>query len=127
MTVPYLLTMGWAWFLLGAVSGALLGLGYHREDWWGGYGSWRRRMARLGHISFFGTGFLLLAAGLTASAAGFAPGWIGPALAAGAVGMPLFCFLSAWRKPWRHGFAVPVVGLTAGCVGMLFHLIGVAA
>ena len=52
-----------AWFaiLAGLLTGTAMGLFFHRPDWMGGYGSWRRRMVRLGHISFFGTGFLNLA------------------------------------------------------------------
>ena len=44
----------WIGILLGFVAGVVLGFFFHREDWLGGYHSWRRRMVRLGHISFFG-------------------------------------------------------------------------
>ncbi|HMF37455.1 MAG TPA: hypothetical protein VKF17_12475, partial [Isosphaeraceae bacterium] len=59
------LTVAWLAILLGLISGTLLGLFFHREDWLGGYGSWRRRMLRLGHISFFGTGLLNLSFALS--------------------------------------------------------------
>ena len=48
------LQTAWIGFLLGCISGAVLGLFFHRAEWLGGYGSWRRRMLRLAHISFFG-------------------------------------------------------------------------
>ena len=48
------LLSAWIGVLAGFVSGALIGLKFHREDWLGGYTSHRRRMLRLGHISFFG-------------------------------------------------------------------------
>ena len=51
----------WLAILTGLVTGTVIGLFFHDPDWMGGYGSWRRRMMRLGHISFFGTGFLNLA------------------------------------------------------------------
>ena len=51
----------WLAILAGLVTGTVIGLFFHDPDWMGGYGSWRRRMMRLGHISFFGTGFLNLA------------------------------------------------------------------
>ena len=117
-----LIAFAWLWFCFGVGSGALLGLAFHREDWWGGYGSWRRRLARLGHIAFFGTGGLCLAAGLTMQSLDadprFFPGgaWIGGALLVGSVAMPTVCFLSAWRKPLRHLFAIPVVCLAGGTV-----------
>ena len=51
---------GWSGFLGGVLSGAVMGLLFHREDWLGGYGSRERRMVRLGHISFFGIGLINL-------------------------------------------------------------------
>ena len=52
------LLVAWLAILIGLVTGTVLGLFFHEENWMGGYGSWRRRMVRLGHISFFGTGSL---------------------------------------------------------------------
>jgi len=40
----------------------------------------------------------------------------GMLLVAGAVAMPLVCFLSAWRTPFRKLFFVPVVLLVAAVV-----------
>ncbi|HJN64857.1 MAG TPA: hypothetical protein QF761_01540 [Pirellulales bacterium] len=62
-----------------------------------GYDSWRRRMVRLGHISFFETGLLNLGYGMSVVALEVLPQ---PRLASaafivGAVTMPLVCFLSA--------------------------------
>ncbi|HXR49058.1 MAG TPA: hypothetical protein VN784_16610, partial [Candidatus Limnocylindrales bacterium] len=50
------LFLAWLWILLGFVTGMALGLFFHHENWLGGYGSFKRRMYRLGHISFFGLG-----------------------------------------------------------------------
>ena len=55
------LLVAWVAILIGLLTGTALGLFFHDESWLGGYGSWRRRLMRLGHISFFGTGFLNLA------------------------------------------------------------------
>src|SRR5215831_1140753 len=55
------LLVGWLGLFLAFVSGLLLGLFFHRENWLGGYGSFRRRLYRLGHISFFGLGVVNLA------------------------------------------------------------------
>jgi Na+/proline symporter len=103
----------------GVVSGALIGLFFHREDWMGGYGSHRRRLVRLGHISFFGLGFLNVLFAFSHQAVGLEAAWAGlagRALLVGAVTMPLCCFLSAWRKPLRHLFPVPVVAVLTGIV-----------
>jgi len=108
------LLAGWISVLLGFVAGAVPGLSFWREDWLGGYGSWRRRMVRLAHISFFGLGFINLAFAFT-----FAPAqgvaltgslhWSATLLVAGNIAMPAVCYLAAWRQPFRHLFAVPVL------------------
>jgi hypothetical protein len=114
---------GWIGLLCGVVSGAVIGLFFHREDWMGGYDSFRRRLTRLGHISFFGLGFVNLFFGLTVAALHLADSpalsLAGRCLLVGAVTMPTCCFLSAWRKPFRHLFPIPVVSVLAGIVLLL--------
>lgn len=111
MPHAYNFTAGW-WLILAAFgSGALIGLGFHREDFLGGYGSFRRRLLRLGHIALAALGMLNLLYGLSPVSLGSGlraqlPGWL---LIGGAVAMPLVCFLSAWRMPFRHFFFVPVL------------------
>jgi hypothetical protein len=111
---------GW-WLILAAfASGAVIGLGFHREEFLGGYGSFRRRLLRLGHIALAALGMLNVLYGLSPGSAGgglgaFLPGRL---LLAGAVAMPLVCFLSAWRMPFRHLFFVPVV-LLMSAVGLI--------
>jgi hypothetical protein len=121
--VPNLnLMAGWLGMLAGVLSGAILGLFFHREDWMGGYGSYRRRLARLGHIAFFGLGFLNLIFAATATQlplAGRALAIASWALVLGATTMPLCCFLSAWRKPLRHLFPIPVLSITTGLLAIL--------
>jgi hypothetical protein len=53
MNYPLNLVAGWTGFIGGAVSGALIGLFFHKENWLGGYSSFPRRLVRLGHIAFF--------------------------------------------------------------------------
>src|SRR5258706_550195 len=64
------LAFGWGWILLGVLSGALLGLHFHKEKFLGGYDAWPRRMTRLGHIAFFGTGILNVLYALTTRSIG---------------------------------------------------------
>ena len=107
---------------LGVVSGAVIGLFFHKEEWAGGYGSFRRRMIRLGHISFFGIGFLNLMFGLTLKAITLPVFHISIAsigFLIGMITMPLCCFLTAWRKPFRHLFPVPVLSVLAGIIPIL--------
>lgn len=121
-----MLIVGWAGMLAGVASGAVIGVFFHREDWMGGYGSFRRRMTRLGHISFFGLGFLDLLFAFTHQLVGSPSGlgWTAAAgLIAGAATMPACCFLTAWRKePFRHAFIVPVASVSIGVVVTLTEM-----
>ena len=113
---------GWLGMLAGVLSGAVVGLFFHRDDWMGGYGSYRRRLTRLGHISFFGLGFLNLVFVATSTQLfldGICLAIASRALIVGAVTMPLCCFLSAWRKPLRCLFPGPVFAVTTGILSIL--------
>jgi hypothetical protein len=108
--------------LAGVLFGAIVGLYFHREDWMGGYASHRRRLTRLGHISFFGLGFLNLFFGVTAGPLNLHNGSLRTAsisLIIAAITMPICCFLSAWKKPFRHLFPIPVVAATTGILAIL--------
>lgn len=117
------LVFGWLWFLIGALSGSLVGWRFQEEKWLGGYASWQRRLIRLGHISFFGTGLLNVM---------FATSFVEPStstvcliasvsLVIGGVTMPLVCFLAANRKVFAKLFFVPVVSLSIGLAFALFE------
>jgi hypothetical protein len=119
-------TFGWVWILVGFLSGLALGMGFHRDDWLGGYGSFRRRLIRLGHISFLGLGILniLFAAGGPRLALG-APtlalaSWM---FVTGGITMPACCVLMAWRRGFYVLFGLPVASLVLGAaltvVGLL--------
>ena len=115
---------GWVGMLAGVVSGAVIGLFFHRETWLGGYQSHPRRLLRLGHISFFGLGMLNVLFALTIHAVpNFGPTvlWASRLLVIGAVTMPLVCFLTAWRKPMRHLFPIPVVSIGGAVILLLFN------
>ncbi len=116
------LLIGWGAILLGVVSGAVIGLFFHKAVLAGGYGSFRMRMLRLGHISFFGFGFINLMFGLTLQAITLPISHISIAsfgFLIGVISMPLCCFLTAWKKPFRHLFPVPVLSVLAGIIPIL--------
>ncbi len=113
------LIFAWWWITAGLLTGAVQGLGFHREEWMGGYNSWRRRLTRLGHIAFLGTSLINLAFAFTVQSFAVEHAWlnlIGLLLIVGAVAMPVVCYLSAWRMGFRHLFALPVLSLTGGVV-----------
>jgi len=107
------LVAGWIAIFLGLVLGAVIGVYFHHEAWLGGYGSWRRRMLRLAHISMVGTGLLNIAFALSMVALKI----VAPPRAAsvlfivGAITMPAICVLSAVRPALRHLFFIPVSSL----------------
>ena len=118
-----MLTVVWIGMLLGVVSGAIIGVYFTREDWMGGYGSHRRRLTRLGHISFFGLAFVNASFAFTHHITPLRVPFDSVALWAltvGAASMPAVCFLCAWRKPWRQLFFIPVGGVLVGILCVLF-------
>jgi hypothetical protein len=123
------LLIAWTWILAGFVSGALLGLRFARENWLGGYASFRRRMYRLGHISFFGLGFINLAFALTMDMLDGLPtallnlaSWT---FVIGALAMPLCCVVMAHRPNFKPPmlFSVPVGSLLIGVTLTLWMLL----
>ena len=122
------LFVGWVAILAGLVVGAVIGSFFHREAWLGGYGSWRRRLLRLTHISLVGTGLLNLGFALSVDRLGSgtthgvvaAPGVASVLLVVGAATMPLVCLASAWRPAFRHLFFVPVGSLLVAAADFLY-------
>jgi hypothetical protein len=115
------LCLGWIWITVGLISGAMMGLFFYDPAWLGGYVSWRRRMVRLGHISFLGTGLLNLAFVFTfALRESQSPPQVAAGLlVVGALTMPLVCFLSAWRDSFRYLFPIPVASLIGGGLSLV--------
>ena len=87
----------WIGIFLGIIVGVVIGLFFHNEGWMGGYSSWRRRMIRLGHVSFFGIALINFAYALSIAVFNveIASSYSSYLFIAGAVTMPLICFLCA--------------------------------
>lgn len=107
----------WVAIMLGLLTGVGQGLFFHKENWLGGYNSWERRLIRLGHVSFFGLGFLNIAFVVSAAYLKLSDQevvWTCRLLMLGLVTMPIVCFLSAFKKPFRNLFFIPVVSVVCG-------------
>ena len=120
------LILAWLWILLGFTSGMVLGMFFHGENWLGGYGSFKRRMYRLGHISFFGLGAVNLLFCLTVqnfSLDGPLIHFASLAFVIGAIAMPVCCVVMAHFPKAHLIFAVPVVSLIAGGILTLMEVI----
>jgi hypothetical protein len=119
------LLAAWVGILLGFLSGLALGLGFHRENWLGGYGSFTRRLYRLAHISLFGLAAVNLFFYFTARAlpAGMLLSLASSAFIGGAITMPICCLIMAHFPNTRSLFALPVVSLVTGGVLTLVEVI----
>ena len=121
------LLVGWISLVAGAITGSLIGVYFADDQWLGGYASFRRRMLRLGHIAFFGLGFVNILFQLSAPALALPTFWLGISsmcLATAAITMSPCCFLAAWRRPFRHLFFIPVLSAITGLVSVMFGWIG---
>jgi hypothetical protein len=118
------LRAGWILILLGFVSGAVLGLGFHREGFLGGYASLRRRLLRLGHIALIALGALNVLYALMPfeGAEGTARELASCALLIGAIAMPATCALSALWPRLCPLFALPVAALLTAGAGIVLEL-----
>ena len=119
------LLFAWSGILLGFLSGLALGLFFHREQWLGGYASFKRRLYRLAHISLFGLGTVNLLFYLTARTLTFTPvlslaSW---AFVVGALTMPVCCVTMAHFPRSQPLFAIPVVSLLAGGALTLIEIV----
>jgi hypothetical protein len=117
--IPVNLLIGWIWILLGFLSGAVLGTRFHQEDWLGGYSSFKRRLYRLGHISFLGLAAMNLLFYFTVQSRPLDPTvvlWASRGFLIGAFTMPLCCATVANFPKAHFLFAVPVASLLAAGV-----------
>jgi hypothetical protein len=115
----------WIGILLGCSIGAVEGLFFHKEDWLGGYFSWKRRILRLGHISFFGLGLINIAFVFTARALEIEKDVHTSSILfiIGLAGMPILCYLSAIRSAFRHLFFIPALSIIIGVVDFLLKIV----
>jgi hypothetical protein len=114
------LLAAWIGILLGFISGSVIGLFFHRDGWLGGYGSLKRRLYRLAHISLFGLGAVNLLFYLTTTTQTHVGGSLLPlassAFIIGAITMPVCCLIMAHFPKTHLLFAVPVISLIAGAL-----------
>lgn len=109
---------GWGMILAAFVTGGAIGLFFHRETFWGGYASFRRRVVRLGHIALAALGMInvLYALSPWPAAETWQGIWAGRLWIFGGISMSVVCFLSGWRGPFRALFFIPVSALSAAVV-----------
>jgi hypothetical protein len=116
------LYVAWIGILLGIVFGMVQGMFFHKDEWLGGYGSWRRRIMRLGHISLFGIAIINAFFVFTVFFFEIEEWILLPSrlLIIGAITMPLICYLSAFKKFFRNLFFIPVLSVLLGVALFIF-------
>jgi hypothetical protein len=127
--------VGWASACLGVLTGAVMGLWSFDGPlpppaWLGEYGDTARRLARLGHIAFFGLGILdlLLARELPRSALGpLARRLASGAMIFGNVFLPLTLFAAAAYHPLKYLMGAPVFAVFLALVLAAYGAWGGAA
>ncbi len=113
--------IGWSLILTAFLTGAILGLFFYREDFLGGYASFRRRILRLGHIALAALGMINILFSLSSVA--FEPSLrtriASLGFVIGGITMPAVCFLASWRVGFRHLFFIPVSALVIAVIETL--------
>jgi hypothetical protein len=117
-----LLTYAFLGAPVGLLTGLLLGLVAQHDGGWGGYGSFPRRAARLGHVALVMLPFMagLYALALGDHGADTLAGWAALLWIGSGVLLPAALFASAWRRRWR--FALPLPALALAGAAVLFAL-----
>jgi hypothetical protein len=112
---------GWGMVLAAFVTGAGIGLFFHRPDFWGGYASFRRRIVRLGHVALAALGMMNVIYALCPwPVAGTSiERWASACFVSGGLTMPIVCFLSGWHERARLLFPLPIGLLIAAVVLVL--------
>lgn len=119
------LLFGWVWIALGFLSGALIGLFFHRPGWLGGYEAWPRRLVRLGHISLVALGLVHIALAASFPHLGIPEEGdrvLSGLFVVGAVAMPATCFVTAYFPGLKNLFAIPVIALVTGVLLVIWRL-----
>lgn len=106
---------GWTLLGLAFVSGAAVGLAFFQEDFWGGYSSFRRRTARLAHVSLATMGLVNVVYGISPWPAppGAASSLAGLCFLVGGFLLPLIFFLAGLNPSLRYALLLPAMLLSA--------------
>jgi hypothetical protein len=112
---------GWGMILTAFLTGAGIGLFSYSDDFLEGYGSFKRRILRLGHVALAALGMINILYALSlASTESSLQSWLASTgFLIGGITMPMVCFLSAWRAGFRHLFFIPVIALVVAVIQTL--------
>ena len=113
------LCLAWALIVFGFGGGFFFGLYFHRDDWMGGYASFKRRLYRLGHIATLALGMINVLFYVTVQQLPYPNRAIDLAswgFMVGAISMPTACLVVAHKVKARAIFLIPVISLIGAAV-----------
>jgi hypothetical protein len=119
------LILAWALIAFGFGGGFVFGLFFHRDEWMGGYASFKRRLYRLAHIASLALAMINILFYLTVqrlphpNRAVDVASW---GFAIGAISMPIACVIMAHNVKARAIFLIPVVSLIGAAVLTLLEV-----
>jgi len=111
----------------GIALGAALGPVARRDDGWGGYASFRRRAARLGHVAAVMLPLLAGFYALALPAWGADPAWAAPGAwlwMGGSAALVGALFLAAWRPRLAPVLSLPACVVLAGGICLALSVLG---
>lgn len=119
------LILAWTLIVFGFGGGFVFGLFFHRDDWMGGYTSFRRRLYRLAHIASMALAMINILFYLTAQRLPYPNRAIDIAswgFVTGAISMPIACLIMAHYVKARAIFLIPVISLVGAAVITLLEV-----
>jgi hypothetical protein len=119
------LVLAWALIAFGFGGGFVFGLFFHRDDWMGGYTSFRRRLYRLAHIASLALAMINILFCLTVQHLPYPNRSIDIAswgFVIGAISMPISCMIMAHKIAARAIFLIPVISLIGAAVITLLEV-----
>lgn len=119
------LILAWCLIVFGFGGGFVFGLFFHRDDWMGGYTSFRRRLYRLAHIATLALAMINLLFYFTVQNLPYPNRAIDIAswgFVVGAISMPTACMIMAHNVKARAVFLVPVISLIVAAVITLLEI-----
>jgi len=119
------LVLAWGLIAFGFGGGFVFGLFFHRDNWMGGYTSFRRRLYRLAHIASLALAMINILFYLTAQRLPYPNRAVDIAswgFIVGAISMPIACLIMAHKVNTRPIFLVPVISLIGAAVITLLEV-----
>ena len=119
------LVLAWALIAFGFGGGFIFGLFFHRDDWMGGYTSFRRRLYRLAHIASLALAMINILFYFTAQRLPYPNRALDIAswgFIIGAISMPIACLIMAHKVETRPIFLITVISLVGAAVITLLEV-----